>query len=88
MCVMYCSVGSLVTVQLDATFPRAASMACVLPGRERMNGRGFYLGAENLLHTSKLFIMLSKGIWDLEAERFWMPVSLLMFLFVLFIYDI
>lgn len=52
-----------------------------------MNGRDFYLGAENLLHTSKLFIMLFKGIWDLEPERFWMPVSLMMFLFVLFIYN-
>lgn len=53
-----------------------------------MNGGDFYLGAENLLHTSKLLIILFEGIWDLEAERFWMPVSLLMLLFVLFIYNI
>lgn len=51
-----------------------------------MNGGDFYLGAENLLHTSKLLIILFEGIQDLEAERFWMLVSLPMFLFALLIY--
>lgn len=34
MYVKYCSVGSLVTVQLDTIFPWAVSMACTLLGRE------------------------------------------------------
>lgn len=50
-----------------------------------MNGGHFYLAAENLLHTSKLFIILFEGIWDLEAERFWMPVPLCFYLYYLFI---
>lgn len=69
-------------------FPTGSERGSCAP-RKRMNEWGdFYLGAENLLHISKLFIILLEGIQDLEAERIWMPVSLLMFLFVLFIYNI